>query len=78
MTIVLSSFRARQDAYEREIATEALKASDGYMARAARLVGLHPSRFREIVKRHNLRPLLNREPFKRGGGNAAWRSLADA
>jgi transcriptional regulator with GAF, ATPase, and Fis domain len=77
MTVILSSLRARQDAYERELAAEALKVGDGYMARAARLVGIHPSRFREIVRRHNLRSLLNQKRGRPSGGNAAWRALAD-
>lgn len=77
MTVVLSSMRARQDAYERELATEALKAADGYMTRAARLVGLHPSRFHDLVVRHNLRALLNKKRGRPLGGNAAWRAMAD-
>lgn len=78
MSIVLSSLRARQDAFERELAAEALKIGDGYMARAARLVGLHPSRFRELVKRHNLCGLLNKKRGRPIAGNGAWRALADA
>lgn len=78
MSIVLSSFRARQERQERELAVEALKVGDGYVKRAARLVGLHPSRFQEIVKRHNLSGLLNKKRGRPAGGNAAWRALADA
>lgn len=77
MTVILSSLRARQDAYERELAAEALKVGDGYMRRAARLVGIHPSRFRELVERHNLRPLLNPKRGRPIGGNKAWQALAD-
>jgi transcriptional regulator with GAF, ATPase, and Fis domain len=75
--IILSSFRARQEMQERELAIEALKMANGYIKTAARLVGLHPSRFHDLVKRHGLQSFTNKKPFPRTGGNAAWRALAD-
>lgn len=76
MTIVLSSFRARLHAAEREIAIEALTATHGAVNPAARLCGLHPSQLRRIIKRHNLQPHLSRHAPR--GGNEAWRELGEA
>lgn len=77
--IILSSFRARLDAAERDLAIEALAAEHGSITRAARLVGLHRFQLRRIVVRHGLQHLLHqasRATFSEHG-NAAWRALAD-
>lgn len=78
--IVLSSFRARQEAHERDLAVEALKVADGSVTRAAALTGLHRAQLRRIVAKYKLLSLLKRHnrTGKAIGGNAAWRSLADA
>jgi transcriptional regulator with GAF, ATPase, and Fis domain len=79
MTIVLSSFRARQEAQERELAVEALRVNDGCVSAAARMCGLNRISFRRIIIRYELQVMV-----KRGStanltmrGNAAWRALAD-
>lgn len=80
MTIVLSSFRARQEVQERELAVEALKVCNGCVSAAARMCGLNRISFRRIVVRYNLQPLLkvgSRANLTQRG-NAAWRALADA
>lgn len=75
MTVVLSSFRARLEAAERDYAVEALKATFGSVNSAARLCGLHPFQFRRIVERHGLQPLISKHAAR--GGNSAWRALGD-
>lgn len=79
MTVILSSYRARLEAAERDIAVEALKVADGSINHAARLMGLHPFQLRRIVVRHDLQGLLKRHSNagKDLCGNAAWRALAD-
>jgi transcriptional regulator with GAF, ATPase, and Fis domain len=79
MTIVLSSFRARLHAAEREFAVEALTVADGSINQAARLTGLHRYQLRRIVVRHELQALLKRHSNAGQDlcGNAAWRALAD-
>jgi transcriptional regulator with GAF, ATPase, and Fis domain len=76
--IILSSFRARQSQYERDLATEALSATKGAILAAARLCGLHPYQMRRIVKRHSLQSMLVNQSSGAGcakSGNSAWREL---
>ena len=79
--IILSSFRARLEATERELAIEALRATNGAIVAAARLCGLHKSQMRRIVVRYNLVNLLKPAPrvtrASEQCGNAAWRALGD-
>lgn len=84
--IVLSSFRARLGAYERDLAAEALKVTHGGIIAAARLCGLHKSSMLRIVRRHGLQSLQQQAPRSRldyrdetadSGGNAAWKALGD-
>lgn len=78
MTIILSSFRARLQAAERELAVEAVTVADGSINQAARLTGLHRSQLRRILQRHGLVSLLRSHASHAGmatGGNAAWRAL---
>ena len=79
MTVILSSYRARVEAAERETIREALTVSHGVMAVAARTLGLHPWHLRKIVTRLGLKALLH--PGRRENltkrGNAAWRALSD-
>lgn len=79
MTIVLSSYRARVEAAERETIKEALTVSHGVMAVAARTLGLHPWHLRKIVTRLDLKDMLRRGTRRRihNSGNAAWHALAD-
>lgn len=74
--IVLSSFRARIYALERDLATEALLSTHGAVNTAARLCGLHPFQFRRIIERHKLYGYISRHAPR--GGNEAWRALGDA
>jgi transcriptional regulator with GAF, ATPase, and Fis domain len=80
MSVILSSFRARLQATERDLAVEALKVADGSINQAARLTGLHRYQLRRIVVRHNLQALLKRHSNAGQDlcGNEAWRALADA
>lgn len=76
--IILSSFRARLAATERDLAVEALMVTNGAILAAARLCGLDKSSFRRIVVRHHLEGLLVNHSSGAGvarGGNAAWRAL---
>ncbi len=73
MSVVLSSFRARMQQTERDLATEALKVTGGSVKTAARLVGLHHTQFRRIIVRHSLQGLLCLNPAR--SGNCAWRAL---
>jgi transcriptional regulator with GAF, ATPase, and Fis domain len=80
MSVVLSSFRARLEATERELVVEALAVTDGGICAAARMCGMHPFQMRRIVQRHQLQALL--KPASRARppeqfGNAAWRALGD-
>lgn len=77
MTIILSSFRARLQAAERDLAVEALAVADGSINQAARLTGLHRSQLRRILERHGLTSMLRRHSTAgmATGGNAAWRAL---
>lgn len=75
--IVLSSFRARLDAAERDLAVEALKVAHGSITQAARLTGLPRSQLRRVVLRHNLTALLVNHQSAARGGNAAWLALGD-
>lgn len=82
MSIVISSFRARLEATERELAREALQATNGAIVAAARLIGLHKSQMRRIVVRHHLEPMLKPAPRVtranlEQSGNAAWRALGE-
>lgn len=79
MSVVLSSFRARLQATERDLAVEALKVADGSIHAAAKLMGLHPYQLRRIVVRHELLVMLKRHTNAGRDlcGNAAWRALAD-
>ena len=82
MTVVLSSFRARLEVTERDLAVEALKVTDGGIVAAARLCGLHKSQMRRIVVRYHLENLLKPAPRVtranlEQSGNAAWRALGD-
>lgn len=80
MTIVLSSFRARLEATERDLAIEALRVSNGGIVAAARLCGLHKSQMRRIVVRYHLENLLKPAPRARvtlQSGNAGWHALED-
>lgn len=76
MSIVLSSFRARLRAVERDLTVEALKATHGSVKPAARTIGLHPSQLRRLIERYNLQAMISRHHAR--GGNGAWRSLGDA
>jgi transcriptional regulator with GAF, ATPase, and Fis domain len=78
-SIVLSSFRARQEAQERDLAVEALKVSDGCVSAAARLCGLNRISFRRIIVRYSLQSMLKAgsRANRTLRGNAAWRALAD-
>lgn len=79
MSIVLSSFRARLQATERDLAIEALTVTNGGMTAAARLMGVHKYQLRRVVLRHNLQAYVHAQPLGRpAGGNEAWRALADA
>lgn len=80
MSIVLSSFRARLQATERDLAIEALKATHGAIGSAARLCGLHPYQMRRIIDRHHLQDFVSRPLLRRGprSGNALWLTLGDA
>lgn len=77
MTIVLSSFRARLEATERDLVVEALTVSNGCLRQAARLTGLHRWQLRRLIIRHGLESLRHAghpgAPLK---GNEAWRALA--
>jgi transcriptional regulator with GAF, ATPase, and Fis domain len=73
MTIILSSFRARLEATERDLAIEAIKASHGSVSAAARLCGLHPFQMRRIIERHDLQSYIDKHSAR--GGNLAWRAL---
>jgi len=78
MSVVLSSFRARLQATERELAIEALRVAGGGIKAAARLVGLDRSQMRRIVVRHELQNLLVSHSPGVGsvrGGNDAWKAL---
>lgn len=80
MSVILSSFRARLEAAERDLAVEALAVTDGGICAAARLCGMHPFQMRRIVVRHSLQAML--KPAARVNtnvqhGNAAWRALGD-
>ncbi len=79
MAVILSSFRARLQAAERENAVEALTACDGCITQAARLIGVHRYQLRRIVLRHHLEGMLKRHSNAGQDlcGNAAWRALAD-
>lgn len=79
MSVVLSSFRARLHAAERDFAVEALKVADGSINHAARLTGLHRYQLRRIVVRHKLQALLTRASAKGKaiGGNSLWRGLGE-
>lgn len=79
MTVVLSSFRARQELQERDLAIEALKVCDGCVSAAARMCGLNRISFRRIVTRHSLQAMLKAgsRANRTQRGNAAWRALAD-
>jgi DNA-binding NtrC family response regulator len=81
MSVILSSFRERLAAAERDLAIEALKVTDGAITAAARLCGLHKSQLRRIVVRHQLESMLrpaSRANTEKHFGNAAWRALAGA
>lgn len=75
MSVVLSSFRARLEAAERELTVEALQATHGAVKPAARLCGLHPSILFRNIRKFGLRHLVSRHAARTG--NDAWRALGD-
>lgn len=75
MSVVLSSFRARLEAAERDLTVEALQATHGAVKPAARLCGLHPCILFRNIRRFNLKHLVSRHSAR--AGNAAWRALGD-
>jgi len=77
--IIISSFRARQERQECDLAIEALKVAHGSIVEAARLCGLNRVSFRRIVRRYSLQALLKTgsRANRTHRGNAAWRALAD-
>ena len=81
MSVILSSFRARLAATERETAIDALKVTNGGLCAAARLCGLPRSQFRRIILRYSLQSLLKPAPkmtqANRHMGNAAWQALGE-